>query len=177
MATAATEVLRSNLPRAEKNAILRFIGRAGSGIKSYGSRAMSFGRPFAAAAHKSAPVATAIGMGAGALLGALHVKLPQGLDIRGKAPADLIAAIGLTAVKMGAVSLGHGAVAHHAGTLAIASGSVFSFRKSVDLLSELERRKGRSPGGTVGMKRLAGAPSMASHHGDRDPLAAFAETL
>jgi hypothetical protein len=170
----ASHIVRSNLPRSEKNAILRFMGGAGSRIRHYGGRAFSFGL----STHRSAPVATAIGMGTGAVLGALHVKLPQGLDIKGKAPVDLIASLAATAIKMGAGRfMQGGAIAHHAGTVAVASGATFTFRKTVDLMSELERRKGRTPGGTVGMRRTAAPAGVASHHGEGDPLAEFAKTL
>lgn len=172
----ASHVIRSNLPRSEKNAIMRFLGGAGSRVKHYGSRGFARAGMFARATHKSAPVRTAIGMGVGGVLGTLHVKLPQGLDVRGKAPADLIASLAATALAMGArVGNMHG-ISHHAETVAVAAGSVFAFRKSVDLVSELERRKGRTPGGTVGLKRSAGG-AVASHHGEEDPLAAFARTL
>jgi len=171
-------VAHSNLPRAEKSAIMRFVSRAGSGIRHYGHRAGSYGFSLARSGHRSAPVATGLGMLTGGVLGALHVKLPQGLDIKGKAPADLIASLASTAVAMGAGHMGQGTIGHHAKTVAIATGSVFLFRKTVDLMSELERRKGRPPGGTVGLKRMGAAPA-ATHHGDgsEDPLAAFAKTL
>jgi hypothetical protein len=163
----------SNLPRSEKNAIMRFVSRAGHGIRSYGGRA---GR-FAISTHRSAPVATGLGMVTGSILGAIHVKAPQGLDVDGKAPADLIASLAATALAMGAHAGGSHNISHHMKTVAIATGSVFAFRKTVDLASELERRKGRSPGGTVGQKRMA-SPGVATHHGEgEDPLAAFAKTL
>jgi hypothetical protein len=174
----ASHVVRSNLPKSEKNAILRFMSSAGTRARHYGSHAFSRGAMFARATHKSAPVRTAIGMGAGAILGALHVKLPRGLDINGKAPIDLIGALGFTALAMGARAGGSHGISHHAETLAVATGATFAFRKTVDLASELERRKGRSPGGTVGMKRTAtSGAAPAAHHGDEDPLAAFAKTL
>jgi hypothetical protein len=175
-AAVTSHIIRSNLPSGEKNAILRFLGSAGSRVQSYGHRAGGFALGVARASHRSAPVATAVGMATGGVLGALHVKLPQGLDIKGKAPADLIASITATAIAMGAGRFGGFTVAHHAKTVAISAGAIFTFRKTVDLVSELERRKGRAPGGTVGMKRTA-LPGPATHHGDEDPLAAFARTL
>jgi hypothetical protein len=172
----ASHIHRSNLPHAEKSAILRFMGGAGSRIRSYGSRGFARAGMFARATHKSAPVRTAIGLGVGGLLGTLHVKLPQGLDVKGKAPVDLIASLAMTAVAMGSRAGGMHGISHHAETIAVAAGATFAFRKSVDLVSELERRKGRMPGGTVGLKKAAGA--VAAHHGDgEDPLAAFARTL
>jgi hypothetical protein len=172
----ASHIHRSNLPRSEKHAILRFMSGAGAHIRHYGGRGLARAGMFARATHKSAPVRTAIGLGVGGVLGTLHVKLPQGLDIRGKAPADLIASLAMTAVAMGARVGGMHGVSHHAETIAVATGSVFAFRKSVDLVSELERRKGRAPGGTVGIKKV-NVP-MAAHHGEgEDPLAAFARTL
>jgi hypothetical protein len=173
----ASHIHRSNLPQAEKSAILRFMHGAGSRIRGFGGRGFGHAATFARATHKSAPVRTAIGLGVGGLLGTLHVKLPHGLDVNGKAPADLITSLAMTALAMGSRATGAHGISHHAETIAVASGSVFAFRKSVDLMAEIERRKGRSPGGTVGLKRASG-PTMAAHHGEgEDPLAAFARTL
>ena len=174
----ASHIHRSNLPRAEKSAILNFMRGAGGRVRSFGGRGIARAGMFARSTHKSAPVRTAIGLGIGGLLGTLHVKLPQGLDVKGKAPADLIASLAMTAVAMGARAGSMHGISHHAETIAVASGSVFAFRKSVDLMSELERRKGRVPGGTVGLKKTALPGGTAAHHGDgEDPLASFARTL
>jgi hypothetical protein len=169
----ASHVARSNLPSSEKSAILRYLGGGFSRARHFGSRGLSHAGMFARATHKSAPVRTAIGVGVGGTLAALHVKLPQGLDVRGKAPADLIGSLGFMLLAMGARRGGMHGLSHHAETISVAAGSVFGFRKGVDLLTELERRKGRVPGGRVPAKGAA-----ATHRGEgRDPLAAFAETL
>jgi hypothetical protein len=171
-AVVASHIVKSNLPRAEKRAILGFLGGAGRRIRHFGGRAMSFGL----STHRSAPVSTAIGVATGGVLGLLHVKLPQGLDIKGKAPADLIAAAGATLLAMGAGHFGGSTIHHHAKTIAIAAGATFGFRKTVDLASEMERRRGRTPGYQNKVRGSMG-PAVASHHGEEDPLAAFARTL
>jgi hypothetical protein len=170
-----SHIRSSNLPPSEKGAIMRFVSSVGQRARRGFGSISSYVPHSLRTAHRNQLVSTAEGLGVGAILGVLHVELPQGLDVKGKVPIDAVAAGALTLGSMAAAASGNTDLAHHTRVAAIAAAAGFGFRKGVDLMSEMKRKKGLAPGGTVGQRRAA-LPA-ASHHGDVDPLAEFARGL
>jgi hypothetical protein len=165
MAHPLALVSQSNLPSHEKSAIRRWYERVSGTVRHPGRSFQGFGKHVNASGHALRQGGEALLTGAA--LGALHVELPTGLDVR-KVPVDAVAGA-LLLVSGGA----HSEVAQdlrNAGGTAL---GIYAFRKTHDFLEERKRAKGSVSGSAV-------AKAKAGVHGDfgnEDPIISLARGL
>jgi len=117
----------------------------------------------------------------GGVMGALEAELPEGLDIKGKAPIDAIAGIAglITAAAAGGHEMSRDAL--NVGTVSM---GIFSFRKTYALIAAKKALAGAPPPkGSLAKAHgpAAGLPAKpgAKVHGDvgEDPIVAAAKNL
>lgn len=117
----------------------------------------------------------------GAMLGAMDTELKNGLDIKGKVPADAV--VGVAGLLAGA-AMAHtpyGVDLRNAGGAGLA---IFGYRKTRQLLSEKKRQSGKKPGYEQTSDKLFEAagegmynPGATQDIGAEDPIIAAARLL
>ena len=164
---AMQSIAASNIPAHEKKSLIRkMLEGGGAYVKSGRARH-----------HASETMHTfaksGISLLSGFALGAIHAE--KGLDIKGKAPADLI--MGALGAAGGVFLDGDPVSSLVAGSLGQTGISVFSFRQGYAFAAEKKAAKGGVP---TGFKLLMGAKV----HGDdfagevgEDPIMAIAQKL
>jgi hypothetical protein len=163
MAHPLALVASSNLPHREKSAIRQWYERVSGTVAHpiHSIRGMTRHVPHTVSALRQGGESLIVG----GALGALHVELPTGLDVK-KIPVDAVA---------GAVLLAAGSAASEVAQDMRTAGStalgVYAFRKTHDFLEEKKRQRGGAAGSAV---KKAG---MHGEFGNEDPIIAAARAL
>lgn len=125
----------------DKNALQKAFDRA------MGSPALAKAKMHAiAGAHAVRQTGEALVVGG--LLGAAHVELSTGLDIK-KVPVDAVAGVVLSGLGVALADEEVGTDLRNAGAAAM---SVFAFRKAYEIVATKKIQRGGVPGGVVGPK-------------------------
>jgi hypothetical protein len=161
------ELSESGMPEAQKSAIRRWYENAKGG-----SSAMARAKLHAAAAGEGLRQGGE-SLLVGGMLGAAHVQLKTGLDVK-KVPIDaVVGVLGL----LGGAAMAHeqyGSDLRNAGAAGLA---VFSFRKTYALLAEKKKKAGGTPGGTFTGEDFNDQGNFNSDIGAEDPIIAAARFL
>jgi hypothetical protein len=157
----------SNMPSRDKSMVRRMFDKV-SGVSRVGSRARG---TMQQAAHTARQGGEAIVTGA--ILGAIHVEAPTGLDVK-KVPVDLaVAAVGLASGVL--MNDETSQDLRNVGSTAL---GIYTFRKTADLLAAKKVSAGSTPGGSKPAAKVHG--DYDGFHGDdvgEDPIVEAARRL
>jgi hypothetical protein len=187
-AAIVSAIESSNIDRHQKDNLLRHYGKK---LGFFGGqrdpRVGGFMEKAKAHAMGSAHVLRQGGesAGVGAMLGALHVELPTGLDVHMGASGPAVPVDGIVAAAglVGSVLWADNAYADDLRNAGSAALTVLAFRKTHDFMASRAAAKGVTPGSVVAAQSAGSAPAQqaasAAAHGDMglDPIVALAQKL